>query len=97
MFNSQFANQGVSLQYLYTFLTEITKNIGYNLSKITKEKDVLILTRRIGESIVIDGEIIVKVLDSNDNQIKLGIEAPPDIIVDREEIHNRRLTEHWKD
>ncbi len=97
MFNSQFANQGSSLQYLYTLLTEITKNIGYNLSKITKEKDVLILTRRIGESIVIDGEIIVKVLDSNDNQIKLGIEAPTDIIVDREEIHNRRLTEHWKD
>ena len=71
--------------------------VSYTESKITKEKDVLILTRNIEERIVIDGEITVKILGVRGDQVRLGIDAPRDVVVDREEIHNRRNTEHWKD
>jgi len=48
---------------------------------------VLILSRKIGESVVIDGRIIVKVVRAEGNQIKLGIDAPRDVPVMREELY----------
>ena len=50
----------------------------------------LVLTRRIGESIIIgkDGEIKVTILALRGNQIRIGIDAPPEVAVNREEIHN---------
>ncbi len=50
---------------------------------------MLILTRRVGETVVIDKNIRVTVLSSKGNQLRLGIEAPSDIEVHREEIFNR--------
>lgn len=50
---------------------------------------MLILTRRIGESIRIDENIKVTVLGSRGHQVRLGIDAPKDISVHREEIHQR--------
>jgi len=50
---------------------------------------MLILTRRIGESIIINGDIVVKVLGDNNSQIKIGIHAPEDVPVHREEVYNR--------
>lgn len=49
---------------------------------------MLILTRRIGENIIIGDDIIIRVLDIN-HQVKLGIEAPRDISVHREEIYEK--------
>ncbi len=51
---------------------------------------MLVLTRRLGETIVIDGNIHVSVVSMEGNKIRLGIEAPDHITVDREEIHRRR-------
>jgi peptidylprolyl isomerase len=52
---------------------------------------MLVLTRRIGEQIVIDGVITVKVVAIRGDTARLGISAPPSVIVDRSEVHERRL------
>lgn len=50
---------------------------------------MLILTRRVGESVVIGGDVTVTVLGVKGNQARLGINAPRDVAVHREEIHER--------
>jgi carbon storage regulator len=52
---------------------------------------MLVLTRKIGEEIVIDGNIRVTVLDVKGGKVRLGVKAPAEISVDREEVHQRRL------
>jgi carbon storage regulator len=47
---------------------------------------MLILTRRLGESIIIEDTIKVTVVDINNQQIKLGIDAPKHITINREEV-----------
>ena len=47
---------------------------------------MLVLARREGEAIVIDGEIVVAVLEIRGNQIRLGIEAPKGVPVWRKEL-----------
>ena len=49
---------------------------------------MLILSRKLNESIVIDGRIVVKVLRIEKESVKLGIQAPPEVPVHREEIHD---------
>jgi carbon storage regulator len=51
---------------------------------------MLVLTRRAGEEIVIDGNIRITVAEVQGNRVRLGIVAPPDVAVDRSEIHQRR-------
>lgn len=48
---------------------------------------MLILTRKLGESITIGDDIKITFLDTKGKQIKIGIEAPPNIAVHREEIY----------
>lgn len=50
---------------------------------------MLILTRKVGESIMIGESVEVKVLGLRAGQIKIGIEAPRDLEVHREEIYER--------
>ena len=51
---------------------------------------MLVLTRRLGEQIVIDGNIRLTVVSVKGDRIRIGIEAPPSVVVDRQEIHERR-------
>lgn len=48
---------------------------------------MLILSRKIGESIVIDGRIIVKIVRLDGDLVKLGIEAPSEVPVHRQEVY----------
>jgi flagellar assembly factor FliW len=57
---------------------------------------VLILTRKVGESIIIGGNIRVVVLEVRGRQIRLGIEAPADIVVLREENLQRLIDENLR-
>jgi carbon storage regulator len=51
---------------------------------------MLVLTRKQGETIVINDEIQVTVVALQGNKIRLGIEAPEWVTVDRQEVHQRR-------
>ncbi|HKS54345.1 MAG TPA: carbon storage regulator [Steroidobacteraceae bacterium] len=51
---------------------------------------MLVLSRRLNQTIVIGGRVRVTVLAITPNRIELGVEAPLQIAVDREEIHLRR-------
>jgi carbon storage regulator len=50
---------------------------------------MLVLTRRVGEQIIIDGNIRVTVVAAGPHKVRLGIEAPPSVTVDRMEVHAR--------
>jgi carbon storage regulator len=50
---------------------------------------VLILTRRVGETLKIGKDVDVTVLGVHGNQVRIGIKAPKDVAVHREEIFNR--------
>lgn len=50
---------------------------------------MLILTRRIGEKVIIDNNIHVTVLGVNGNQVRIGFEAPKEVAIHREEIQQR--------
>jgi carbon storage regulator len=50
---------------------------------------MLVLTRKLGESIRIGDNIILKVVDLDSRHVKLGIDAPKSIAVNREEIYER--------
>ena len=54
---------------------------------------MLILTRRVGEKLVIGENVTVTVLGVKGNQIRIGIDAPPEVQVHREEIFKRILQE----
>ena len=51
---------------------------------------MLVLTRKAKEEIVINGNIRVTIVSIDGNKIRIGISAPPDITVDRAEVHERR-------
>ena len=62
---------------------------------------MLVLTRKLGENIRIGDSVKITVLEVRSGQVKLGIEAPPEIKVHREEIYARiqeenRRAQHWK-
>jgi carbon storage regulator len=54
---------------------------------------MLILTRRVGETLMIGDEVTVTVLGVKGNQIRLGINAPKSVAVHREEIYARIVQE----
>jgi carbon storage regulator len=50
---------------------------------------MLILTRRVGETVVIGNDVTVTVLGVKGNQVRVGINAPKTVAVHREEIYER--------
>ncbi len=57
---------------------------------------MLILTRRIGETLMVGDNVTVTVLGVKGNQVRLGVNAPKDVAVHREEIYNRIQHEEKK-
>jgi carbon storage regulator len=53
---------------------------------------MLVLTRKLGEKIVIGDDIVISVENVDRGHVRLGIEVPPEVLVYREEIpHDKRL------
>ena len=50
---------------------------------------MLILTRRVGESLMVGDEVTVTVLGVKGNQVRIGVNAPKDVSVHRQEIYER--------
>ncbi len=55
---------------------------------------MLILSRKVGEAIIIADNIKIRVLENKGGLVKLGIEAPDKVIVHREEIYQRIVEEN---
>ncbi|EIK94042.1 carbon storage regulator [Pseudomonas sp. M47T1] len=54
---------------------------------------MLILTRRVGEKIIIDGKIVVVVQQVINSQVRIGIQAPESVEILREEVFQRNQSE----
>lgn len=53
------------------------------------ERNMLILTRRVGETLMVGDEVTITVLGVKGNQVRIGVNAPKDVAVHREEIYQR--------
>lgn len=52
---------------------------------------MLVLTRKQDEKIVIAGNIVITVVQVSPGKVKIGIVAPPDVSVDRQEVHEQKV------
>ena len=62
---------------------------GHQDARTDDANDMLILTRRVGETVMIGDKVTVTVLGVKGNQVRIGVDAPRDVAVHREEIFER--------
>jgi carbon storage regulator len=64
--------------------------IAFEIARQDEEHTImLILTRRVGETVMIGNDVTVTVLGVKGNQVRVGVNAPKDVAVHREEIYER--------
>ena len=51
---------------------------------------MLVLTRKVGEALIVDDNIRITVVGIRGDKVRLGVVAPEEVIVDRQEIHEKR-------
>ncbi len=51
---------------------------------------MLVLSRKVGDEIIIDGRIRVIITAVKGDRVKVGVSAPPEVTVDRAEVHRKR-------
>lgn len=73
-------------------IEQVVRKLAHGTSSV-KGDHMLVLSRKIGERIVINGNIIVAILEKQGNKIRVGIEAPPEVEILREELLDRELRE----
>jgi carbon storage regulator len=56
---------------------------------------MLLLTRKQGEKIIIDDDIVITVLNIGRGQVRIGFEAPEDVEINRQEIYERKRKENY--
>ena len=54
---------------------------------------MLVLTRKIGEELIIGDNITVKIVEISSNKVRIAIDAPRDVSVDRKEVHDKKEKE----
>ncbi len=55
---------------------------------------MLVLTRRVGDATIIGGDIVVTVLEVRHDQVRIGIDAPRDVAVHREEVYRQLVAQN---
>jgi carbon storage regulator len=91
--NNSVAELAKSLLPAYLLLKERKTAVVWHLSSPTIQGRVimLVLSRRVGEEIIINDNIRVTVVAVKGDRVRLGIVAPRDVTVDRSEVHARRV------
>lgn len=54
---------------------------------------MLYLKRKVGESIIVDGNITIKVKSMENGEAIIGVAAPKEMVIDRKEVHRRKMSQ----
>jgi carbon storage regulator len=75
--------------FLFSARDLLKKQRHLTIQSLTEGIRMLVLSRKVGEQVIINDNIVVTITEIKGNRVRLGIAAPADVRVDRAEIHQR--------